>query len=123
MSGDRPQRLVHAIAALDPATGFGDLGREDWKTLCDVFEFDTDALAILASTGIWDDVNARCGAWIDIYEEAEIAVDELGVMLDCVGRAEASEPGRGPEAVALLGRLRALTQGAKARGVPVWLSF
>jgi hypothetical protein len=76
----------------------------------------------LGSTGLWDDINERCGTHIDLYEEAEVAAGALGGLLECLDRAR-DGAGDSEFVVAQLSRLRALAEAAQARGVPVLFLF
>jgi hypothetical protein len=108
------------VAANTPEHGFAALGREDWRSCFDVFELDVDQLAHLHSTGVLEDIETRCGVWIDIYEETEIKPENLGLMLQCILRA-VGDPEVDKDAQALLQRLSDLAWGARERGVSVWM--
>lgn len=99
------------------------LGRPDWELNFDVLELDRDQLALLEATKLWDDINARCGTHIDLYEEAEVAAADLGRLLECVDRARSASAELTEEAGTLLERLRALAGAAQQRAVPVLFLF
>jgi hypothetical protein len=116
----RPARVCAPIQPVDEV--FASLGRADWALNFDVLEFDRDQLALLDSTGLWDDVNERCGTHIDLYEEAKIAPDGLDLLIECLERARAGAAEL-ENVTAQIDRLRALAETARARGVPVVFLF
>jgi hypothetical protein len=101
---------------------FASLASPDWKLNFDVLEFDLDQMALLDYTGLWDDVNERCGTHIDLYEEAKIAPAGLGGLIECLERARAGAADL-EYVTAQLDRLRALAETARALGVPVVFLF
>lgn len=116
----RPARVCAPKQPVDEV--FVALGRPDWASNFDVLEFDLDQMALLDYTGLWDDVNERCGTTIDLYEEAKIPPAGLEGLLECLERARAGAVEL-ENVTAQLDRLRALAETARARGVPVVFLF
>ncbi len=140
------ERLFHVCAPIDASIViYQALARTDWKQSFDVLELDWEQLALLNCIGLWDAINAHCGTFIDIREEAEIAPENIEGLLTCIARAKEAASGKFPhslpswehirpealpaiqsllpEVLALLERLHELAAVAQSRGVQVLFLF
>lgn len=146
MTNESDERLFHVCAPINAGIViYQALGRTDWKQSFDVLELDWEQLGLLDCIGLWNDINAHCGTFIDIHEEAEIAAENIGGLLPCIARAREAASGKFPqshpswehirpeaiptiqsllpEALVLLERLHGLTVAAQSRGVKVLFLF
>ena len=146
MANDDEERFFHVCAPIDTRIViYQALGRTDWKQSFDVLELDWEQLALLGHLGLWDDINAHCGTYIDIHEEAEVAAENIDGLLACIARARGVASGEFPQglpsweglrpaaleliesllpaALALLERLHGLAAAAQSRGVRVLFMF